>query len=510
MPDITGFSRQLMSETIRKAMRGRWMPGKRANCAVWVAAMGSLLMASGLAQAQSLPNAPSRPWQAPAKSLQSIENQSVQALPRVTVTNPPATYALDDLINVAEEHNPDTRVAWEQARARLAAVGVARSDLYPTLVAAALSQTNRMQVYLNTQFYRQTEQSFDLALELNYTVFDFGARRGRIDTAQARLLAANFAFNDVQRNLIYHVAAAYYQLLNAAGQVEAAEASLANAQAVQDAAEVSLKNGLATLPDVLEAKAATAEAEYDLQATLGAREIAHGDLAKVLGISPDTSIPVVPIEKLKLPQSVEHTVDQDMERAMVQRPDLMKQIAAIRAAQGEIKTARAAYFPTLTLNVRPDAQDVYGLQQQLPWGNTAGLVGGMTLNLHWTVFDGGLRKNTLAEARANKRAATAQAGVLRDQIEDGIWTAYSNLETSFRQQRAAAAFLAASQLSYNAAIESYHYGVRNLLDVTAAQKTLAQARSTDILARAQVLTALADLEFETGDSIQPAATRTQP
>ncbi len=58
--------------------------------------------------------------------------------------------------------------------------------------------------------------------------------------------------------------------------------------------------------------------------------------------------------------------------------------------------------------------------------------------------------------------------------------------------------------SYSAALESYNYGVRNLLDVTNAQKVLAQARSTDILARTQVLTALADLAFRNGrcDSVE--------
>ena len=43
-------------------------------------------------------------------------------------------------------------------------------------------------------------------------------------------------------------------LLNAMGQEAAARASLANAQAVQQAAEERLHNGLATLPDVLEAR----------------------------------------------------------------------------------------------------------------------------------------------------------------------------------------------------------------------------------------------------------------
>jgi outer membrane protein TolC len=41
-----------------------------------------------------------------------------------------------------------------------------------------------------------------------------------------------------------------------------------------------------------------------------------------------------------------------------------------------------------------------------------------------------------------------------------------------------------------------------LLDVTAAQRTLAQARSADVLARTHVLTAFAELALRTGDSIR--------
>ena len=97
------------------------------------------------------------------------------------------------------------------------------------------------------------------------------------------MLAANFDFNDVHRKLIFQVQQAYYRLLNASAQDTAARASLANAEAVQQAAEERLTNGLATLPDVLEARSATAQSQYDLQAVLGAEEIASGDLATALG-----------------------------------------------------------------------------------------------------------------------------------------------------------------------------------------------------------------------------------
>ena len=92
--------------------------------------------------------------------------------------------------------------------------------------------------------------------------------------------------------VIFQVMDAYYRLLDSKGQQEAAEANLKNAQTVRQAAEARLQNGLATLPDVLEARSAEAQADYNLQAAVGATEIAHGDLATALGISPTTQFQV--------------------------------------------------------------------------------------------------------------------------------------------------------------------------------------------------------------------------
>src|SRR5581483_6117458 len=262
--------------------------------------------------------------------------------------------------------------------------------------------------------------------------------------------------------------------------------------------------------DVLEARSATAQAEYDLQSVLGAQEIARGDLATALGTSATVVIRVQPLDQIPTPESIGDTVDQAIDRALQHRPDLMQQLAELRSANARIKEAHAAYYPTLSVNAIPAAQSLYGMQQTFSWGHTRDLTGGLTFNLSWTIFDGGARKNRVAHAEANSRAAEAQVGAIRDQISNEIWTAYSNLKTALRQRRSALALLTAANQSYAATLESYKYGVRNFLDVTAAQRTLAQARSTDVLARTQVLTAVANLAFQTGDAIQSSARRPQP
>lgn len=423
--------------------------------------------------------------------------------------DPAKPYSLADLIDLAETHNPDTRVAWAHARSQAAALGIARSELYPTLAAAALSQTSRDEAFFGNRFNAQALQNFEVALDLSYTVFDFGGRRGRINAAKAQLLAANFAFNDTQRNVIYQVEQSYYRLLSSMGQEDAARASLSNAETVQEAAENRLAHGLATLPDVLEARSATAQADYDLQSVLGAEQIAKGDLATAVGGRASLTIKIQPLDGLPMPDSVSDSVQSAIDRALSQRPDLMQQVAEIRSANARVQEAHSAYYPSLSLDAGPAAQSVYALQSPYDWSHTAGLTGGLGFSLKWTIFDGGARKNRLLQARTNVQEAKAQAEVKRNQIADEVWTAYSNLNTALHQRQAAVALLQAASQSYDSALQSYNYGVRSLLDVTAAQRTLAQARSADVYARTQVLTSFADLAFRTGDSIQ-STKRSQP
>jgi outer membrane protein len=266
---------------------------------------------------------------------------------------------------------------------------------------------------------------------------------------------------------------------------------------------------LATLPDVLEARSATAQAQYDLQAVLGAEQVTHGDLATALGARAAVFIRVRPLSDLPTPESIGETVEEATSRALTQRPDLLAALAQIREADAQRKQAQAAYYPNMDLRVRPSAQALFFQQQTLPWGHTADLNGELSVTVNWTLFDGGARKNRRAQAEADTRRAEAQVRAARDQVEDEVWTAYSNLTTAFRQREAATALLIAATQSYAAALESYNYGVRSELDVTAAQRVLAQARSTDVSARTQVLTSLADLAFRVADSIQGNA-RKQP
>jgi outer membrane protein len=462
---------------------------------------------SARVSAQTAPLTPGHPWTSPYEQQVQTQNQSLPA-PKFAV-DPIRSYSLPELVDLAEQHNPETRFAWERAKAQAAALGIARSEWYPVLGAIAAGDVGRQALLIDTNFLRQTVSTSDLAVELNYKILDFG-RSARIQLAAAQLLATDFGFNDTHRRIVFQVEEAYYRVLSTASQEQAAEANLANAQAVQQAAQERLDHGLATRPDLLEAQSATAQAQFDLQSAIGAQEIARGDLAAALGTSATVAIRVEPVTSLTTPDSVEDSVEQLITRALQQRPDLLQQVADLRAREAAVKQAKAAYYPTLNVGVVAGQQYLYGFQEQFPAVRTSLFAGTALASLNWTIFDGGARRNAVTQAEANSRAASAQIDSTRNQIADEVWRAYSNVKTAFRQREAATALLKSAEESYNAALEAYNYGVRNLLDVTAAQRALAQARTADISAQTQVLTTLADLAFRTGDLLHITAKSGKP
>jgi len=458
--------------------------------------------------AQNVPPSPEKVWHSKAEA---GLDRDLAAHPEAKYDmDPQKYYTLAELIDLAQQHNPETRVTWEEAKARAAALGVARSALFPTMAAIALGATVRDAALIGEFFHRQTIGLFQPTLHVEYLVFDFGGRNGAIDAAKANLLVANLNFNDTHRKIIFQVASAYYRLLNARGQREAAEVSLKNAEAVEEDAQSRLNNGLATKPDVLEATAARTQSDYDLQAAIGAEDIARGELATAMGLPPGTEFKVQSINDLATPSAMADSVDQDIDRAFAQRPELMEQVARIRSANASIKRARSTYFPALYFSGDGGLARAYGQQDLLPGSYAQGETWDVGVQLKWTLFDGGRREHEVSEAQAEKKSAQANIDALRDQISNEVWTAYSNMKTALRQQQAAAALLKASDESYEAAHESYGYGVRNLLDVVSAQKTLAQARSEEIFARTQLLLQVANLAFRTGDLIQTQPPKVGP
>jgi len=470
---------------------------------------GAMLCAWRCAEGQLVSAEPEKPWQPPS-GFASTQREAAEQ-DRRTHIEPEHPYTLSELVDLAERHNPATRAAWEDAHAAAARLGIARSDLLPALNAIALANTTRMGILFNDVFVQQTLGIFQPMLQLSYLIFDFGGRSARINEARQQLLATNLTFNRTFLDVLFETMRRYYELLNAMGQRDAAQVNFDNAETVRKAVEARLSVGLATLPDALEARSAVAQAVFTLQTAIGDVDIERGELLSLLGAAPSEHLQVQPLTEIPTPDHFDIDVQAATERSLSLRPEVGEQTAEREAARAQIRAARSAFFPTLNFQGQAGGFRAYGKQDLFP----AAYVGpqgewNVNLNLEWDLFDGGRRANQLAQARADEKRAQAQIDQTRDEVEQQVWTAYVTVRTAFHQRDAAAALLNASQTSYNAALRSYQLGLRNIVDVVTAQRTLAQARSSDVSARTTVLTQLANFSYRTGDLLESASRKAHP
>jgi outer membrane protein len=434
-----------------------------------------------------------------------------------TATVDPAhPYTLAELIDVAEHHNPSTRIIWERAKQKARELGLAQSAYYPELDGLAVFGDERLinpfPKPLAPRGYVMVEiPVVKPEVTLQYLIFDFGKREGNVDSARQEKFAAGADVIQVNQALAFRVASAYYQLMTAQERLQAAQDTLRTAQTTQDAAENRLDNGLATLPDVLNARAETAQAVFDEESADGDEKIARVTLTEAVGADPSPNIVIDGQKSAPLPESLTMSIEALIDRAMKDRPDLMAQALRIRSAEARIRAARAEYKPQIVLSGSAAQTSVWPTADYGQLGPASEPTWSVELGIHWRIFDGGVRKNELRIAESKRREEGDELTAERDQTTREVWTAYIAFRTALRKHDAAVALLESANSSYSASLDAYKYGVKNLVDVVTAEKQLAQARLSSVSARSELFLEAVNLEFATGNLLrnQPPATRLQ-
>jgi outer membrane protein TolC len=451
-------------------------------------------------------------------SPEAVAECAARETPRegTAILDPVHPYTLAELIDVAEHHNPSTRTIWERAKQKASELGLAKSAYYPELEGLAVFGDERLinpfPKPLAPRGYVMVEiPVVKPEVTLQYLIFDFGKREGTVSSAKAEKFAAGADVIQVNQALAFRVASAYYQLMTAQERLQAAQDTLRTAQTTQDAAENRLNNGLATLPDVLNARAETAQAAFDEESADGDEKIARVTLTETVGADPSPNIVIDSQRSAPLPERLTMSIDALIDRAMKDRPDLMAQTLRIRSAEARIRAARAEYKPQIVLSASGAQTSVWPTADYGQLGSASEPTWSVELGIHWRIFDGGARKNELRIAESKRREAADELTAIHDQTTREVWTAYIAFRTALRKHDAAVALLESANSSYSASLDAYKYGVKNLVDVVTAEDQLARARLSSVAARSELFLEAVNLEFATGNLLrnQPPATRLQ-
>lgn len=315
-----------------------------------------------------------------------------------------------------------------------------------------------------------------------------GRAQAEIDEADARLEVAG-------QDLILRVAQAYFDVLLAQDTVNyvAAQKAAVGEQLAQ--AKRNFEVGTATITDTHEA-----QARYDL---ITAQEIAAANdlevrrraLERLTGARDATPTPLKANIPLDPPQP--SAVEQWMQRATTQSPELKAQRALSEAARFDIERARSAKLPVV------DAVANHG--DNRAGGGTFGgsdtRATSVGVQLNYQIFEGGARDSRVREAIANQERAQQAYADAERRVELAARQAYLGVTSGAAQVRALEQALTSSQASMDSTRLGFEVGVRTSVDVlnaqqqlTSARRELAQARYNYLLSRLRLEAAAGTLD----------------
>ena len=413
------------------------------------------------------------------------------------------SYTLAELIDLAQSHDPSTRVAWENARDAALATGIAKVAYLPSLSASVVGAY-------------QTGGDISLhgsisALSVQWLLFDFGERDAVVSAAEQVSVIANIGFTAAHQELIYKVALAYYTYLASQARVGTAEQALRDAQEVQAAAESRYAQGVGTIVEVAQARQGTAQGELAQVQASGQAQDSYEALLAAMGISPLTQIKVAELGRRKLSAALIGPVDQIVSEALARRPDVLSAYAAHEASLARLRAAQAEFLPKVFLSATGSYSSTtldvttlpglgQGASQMPPTLNIPSTHYGATVLLGLTVpiYDGGLRRALEGQARADEAKTDARLEQIRDEATREIVGAANRVRTSLSALDAADALASASQITFDAALDAYRHGVGSITDATRAETGLLEAQNASTDAYSAALSSAATLALAAG------------
>ncbi|WP_145492063.1 TolC family protein [Yersinia rohdei] len=484
---------------------------RRARISQTCTVMGFCMLLAGCAT-ESLDLAPasySEPWTADAGASTGSRNFSVPAnpavaeLPQAPVIKSEHLYSLPELIDIAQNQNPDTRIAWQQARQAALAVGMGEAIFLPIISASVIggyqSTSTPLPYAIGSERDLKTSGSEVVpALALQWLIFDFGQRSALLEAAKHTSYAANVTFNGMHQKLIYDVTRTYFQYGAAQTQRQIAEQTLKNSLKIQDAAEERRKNGIATTVEVALAQQQVAQSELRRVMTKGTERDAYQALLGAMGVSPTLTIQVGYAEDRALPDVASPPTEKMIRLALSQRPDVLASYAAVKAATAGVKAVEADFLPKVYLAgavAGGDGHfDIQGLPGISPQTSSSNILLGVSVPL----YDGGIRAARVKEAES--RAAAAAEGFKKTQelAVREIVVAADTLRSALESNQAALNLVKTSFIAYDGALESYRNGVGTITVANEAANGLLNAQQMSTDAHAASLVAAANLAFVMG------------
>jgi len=332
------------------------------------------------------------------------------------------------------------------------------------------------------------------ALSMGYTLFDGGARGGRILQAEAGERYVEAGGMDARMGVTAQVSAAYLGILSGEELLTAVLGQKAALSAESERVSLFLEEGKAARVDLLRVEAALSRIAAQEISARADVELARNRLARLTGLEADAvrGLALTPVSP-----AGGFVPDHDLALASAREtnPGLVRAREELAGAKAGISVASAAWLPKVEANGR------YADFGTLDGGHVQEWQG--ALQISYPLFTGGARKSERDRAVAEERRVSEALRLTEMVVEDEVETALATV----REARAlrVALELAAEQSEEVARIEALALeagaGVqtdflRAQAELFQARASLSQARHGEILALIQVAQVRGDLSLE--------------
>jgi outer membrane protein len=412
------------------------------------------------------------------------------------------TYSLTELLKLALSINPQTREIEEQAYQANLATRLAKSQYAPQISIKALGGIQRTPLAIPATvspkgYFVSSTQEILPTLELKWLLFDFGRRKGQVEEAQHNADAAQSAVMGAQEKLIYDVSAAYLETVSAQGRIRAAQKALDAAGLTEQAVLDQRNHGRATVVQVAEAQRQTAAMRLALTKASGAADTAFAGLVATVGLPPESHFEVDAPSDVATAASLK-PLNALIDEALESRPDIFAAKDKVAASEAKIDTARAAYRPTISLAAQVFQNIGEVSSDGSPYSSINRTGNAVFVSFEWALSDGGARATNVSLAVSEKSAAEDSLAAAKDGASQQVVQAYNNLKTSVDNRAQTLAYIKASDVAYQATLDSYRHGLSSITDLMNNEAVLSQAQADQEDADADVQIAKAALDLALG------------
>jgi NodT family efflux transporter outer membrane factor (OMF) lipoprotein len=346
----------------------------------------------------------------------------------------------------------------------------ARAGLFPTLNLNAGATRNRESVHApligptTARYYDDNVVAGSVSYELDL----WGQIRNQVVAGAANAQASADDLENARLSLLAQLVEDYVQLRSLDRENAILDDTVKNYDHALSLTVQRHGAGIAAGLDVAQAQTQLDTARSQAAQILAQRALMEHAIAALLGVSASTFSIAPALVDIKLPQIPAGVPTTLLER----RPDIAGAQRRMIAANANIGVARAAYFPSLTLGAQGGFQST-GYSNWLSAPSSFWAVGP---NAVMYLFDGGLRRAQVAQARAEFDASAANyRGVVVtafQQVEDSL----ANLNHYYDAAKEEKAAVDAAQRTLDLSMALYKQGAADYLTVVTSQTALLQAQ----------------------------------